>query len=357
MKPLWKVALFAALGLTACGGSGGSTPPDTGNPPPTGNSLRTELTGSQTVDMMQLDGDAQLAVTTAGLLWRANAQATWQTRSPLREPVIALTIIEQNHYLIAFEGSDNPSARLYRTTDAGLTWQAINHNFGREHATPILGLNYDAESDQVYAIGTDVLAVANRNADDWTLLSGQWDAFGTGLSLLRIDNVNNAIWYGGQGAIENGFLVRYDLVTQATQLWDDLLPNPSVFIGGLVHPTDYGLILFSGEGGIVRSDNNGTAWTRPLGDVDHRFYFDIVLAESGTLYSARYDKGSPTQALVIECSSDNGVTWHANDFSDETSYGGVKSLLLVEGSSATRLYLGLWGNGIKSVDISDLQCS
>lgn len=359
MKHLWKAVLFTTFGLTACGGGGSSTPPDSGNPPPppAGSALQTELSGTQTVELLQLDGNAQLAATTNGLLWRANAQATWQTRSPITEPVTALTIIEQGHYLLAFAGTDSGPARLFKTTDAGLTWQAVNHNFGGDQATPIRGLQYDALSDQIYAIGTDALAVADRSAENWTLLAGRWDTFGTGLSLLRIDSIANVIWYGGQGAIENGFLMRYDRATREIQRWDDLLPNPSVFKGGLVHPTDQGLMLFSGEGGIVRSDDYGAEWTQPLGDVNHRFYFDIVLAESGILYSARYDKGSPTQELVVECSTDNGITWHTNDFSDETSHGGVKSLLLVEDSSTTRLYLGLWDNGIKSVDISDLQCS
>lgn len=360
MKRLWIAVCLATLSVTACGGGGGgsSNPPDTGGPlpPPDTALLNTELSGRQTVEIMQLDGKAQLAATHQGLLWRADAESTWQTRSPLTEKVTALTVIDQGHYLVAFDGENGSAAQLYSTTDAGLTWQSIAHNFGADHATPITGLHYESSSDQVFAIGTDALAVSDRNAESWDLLNGQWDSFGTGLSLLRIDPVDEVIWYGGQGAIENGFLVRYETTTTESQRWDDLLPNPSTFKGGLVHPTDHSLLLFSGEGGIVRSDDNGSSWTRPLGDVDHRFYFDVVLSEAGALYTARYDKGAPTQELVVECSTDNGRTWKANDLSEETSYGGVKSLLLVETAGITELYLGLWENGIKSVALSDLQC-
>ncbi|WP_258807626.1 hypothetical protein [Pseudidiomarina sp. CB1] len=357
MKSLWIVVALGIFTLTACGGGSDDTPPDGGNPPPVGSTLSTELSGSQTVDALVFDGEAQLAATTSGLLWRADADEQWQTRSPLSEPVTALTVIGQSHYLVAFAGDESAPAPLYVTTDSGLTWQAVSHNFGGTEPSPIRALRYDSTTDQIYALGADALAVADRSAQDWILLAGRWDAFATGLNLLRIDPIGNAIWYGGQGAIENGFLVRYDRDTQEQQRWDDLLPNPSSFKGGLIHPTDQQLVLFSGEGGIVRSTDHGGNWTLPLGDVNHRFYFDIVLADSGVLYTAGYDKGSPTQNLIVECSSDNGFSWHRNDFSEATSRGGVKSLMLVDEVGTTKLYLGLWENGIKSVDLSDLQCS
>lgn len=358
MKSLWIVLTLGVFSLTACGGGGNNTPPDSGNPPPPpiSSKLSTELSGAQTVEALMLDGNAQLAATTSGLLWRSDANAQWQTRSPMSEPVTALTIIDESHYLVAFAGDGSAPAPLYVTTDSGLTWQAVTHNFGSTEHTPIRALRYDSTTDQIYALGADALAVSDRSAQDWTLLAGRWDAFATGLNLLRIDPVGNAIWYGGQGAIENGFLVRYDRDNHEQQRWDDLLPNPSSFKGGLIHPTDRPLVLFSGEGGIVRSTDHGANWTLPLGDVNHRFYFDLVLADSGVLYTAGYDKGSPMQDLIVECSSDNGNSWHRNDFSDETSRGGVKSLLLVDEMDSTKLYLGLWENGIKSVDLSDLQC-
>ncbi|MDX1706870.1 hypothetical protein [Pseudidiomarina sp.] len=350
--------LISAL-LSGCGGGSETTPTPT-PPPPAGVTITTVLAGNHTVEYIQSDGNAQLAGTKQGLYWRSNATAAWQLRSPATTAVTGLAVLGQGHYLAAFareQPADNSNPYpLFVTQDHGETWTQVQHDFGREFNTAITALAYDQSTDRVYAVGHAVLAVANIDASHWTLLSGAWDAFAAGLRLLIVDSTRQTVWFGGQGAIENGYLSRYDLSSGDLTTWSTLLPNPSTYLGGLLHPTDSNTVIFGAEGGLVRSTNYGASWTTPLGDVNHRFYWDVVIDGAGTLYTAGYDKLSPDQPLIIECSTDIGQSWTAIKLGAQVSRGGVKSMMLVSGGGQTLLYLGLWDNGIKAVAVNDLNC-
>lgn len=359
MTTLLRLSLFliVSFALASCGSDSTDEPPE--SPPITGK-LKTIFSNQVTVEFLTQDGESQLAGTTSGLYWRADSDAQWQLRSPTNTAVKGVAIIASDYYVAAFErediADDSAPFPLYQSQDAGETWTQINHNFGGEFHSAIRNLAYDSSTDQLYAVGSTSFAVADTTATNWTLLHGEWDGFAAGLRLLYVDSPRQQVWFGGQGAIENGYLVRYDRSSGNVQEWHELLPAPATFIGGLVHPLTPSTVLFSGEGGIVLSTDSGEQWQTPMGDVDHTFYWDVVLADDGTLYTAQYDKLSAEQPLIVECSTDNGETWVENDLSDETSRGGVKSLMLVPRASETMLYLGLWDNGIKAIALSDLSC-
>lgn len=356
-----QIILLVAMTLilTACGGSS-SEEPTTPPPPPVSDKVTTILSGSQTVERFYLDGDAQLAGTTTGLFWRADANSDWQNRSPEDSGVADIVVLGSGQYIIAMtptEGTENSEAHpLYQTSDSGQTWDRISHNFGREFFSVIRSLTYDISTDSIYAVSLGALAKADSSAENWTLLDGDWSTFATGLRLLEYNHAKQAIWFGGQGAIENGYLKRFNIADDFVVRWDDLLPNPHSFMGGLIHPHEPNTVMFGGEGGIAISYDHGASWERPLGDVNHRFYWDIVIDAAGVLYTAGWDKGGPEQPLIVECSSDNGYSWKSHHFGNQVSRGGVKSLSLVEHEDETMLYLGLEANGIKAISTDDLEC-
>ncbi|GAA5143130.1 WD40/YVTN/BNR-like repeat-containing protein [Thalassotalea piscium] len=358
----YGLILIASVFLYSCGGSSDSEQPTTPPTPPIPPTtiVNTELNDSVTVSHLYLDGEAQLAATTQSLLWRANADAQWQDRSPSSSGIKALAIISQGHYIAAVQTDEaapySKPSPLYITQDSGQNWQLINHNFGGDEFSTINNIVYDQVNNQLYAVGDTSFAVANSAAENWTLLDGAWDGIASGLALILPHPSQQFIWFGGQGPIENGHLNRYSIVDGSVTTWTDLLPNPSVFKGGLIHPTDNKTVLVGGEGGIVISRDNGTNWEQPLGDVDHHFYWDIVIDDIGNLYSASFNKGGAEQPLKVLCSSDNGVTWNSNDFSKEVSKGGVKSLLMLQTNTENLLYLGLWDNGIKSINTANINC-
>ncbi|CAB0150738.1 hypothetical protein PSI9734_01178 [Pseudidiomarina piscicola] len=358
-----SITVVVSLFLTACGGSSSpNTPTPPPSPPPTPPSgvVNTVYDAQITVEKLYLDGDAQLAGATDGFYWRANAEASWENRSPVDAYVRGIAIIAPSHYIVALqpdgESPYSEPAPLYVTQDSGASWNRINHDFGGSDHAPIYGLSYDQSSDSLYGIGMAAFAVSNSSATHWTLLDGDWDSIATGLHLIEPHPSQNIVWFGGQGAIENGYLSRYSTVDGQVTTWSDLFPNPSTYFGGLIHPSDTQTVIFGAEGGLALSRDNGATWEKPLGDVDYTFYWDIVIDENGTLYTASYDKSGAEQPLEVLCSSDNGANWHSNDLSDEVAKGGVKSLMIVELDTSTELYLGLWDNGIKSVATSDLDC-
>lgn len=350
------IGLSFALGLSACGGA--SNEPPTTQPPPVSR-LQTILDGDMTVEFIKHDGTAQLAATNTGLYWRASVNHTWQLRSPSNTKITGIAIIGPGHYILAAQPAEATNAPfpLYESTDSGASWQAITHNFGGTEFTPLFNLAYDARTDQLYALGQGALAVANRDATDWRLLQGGWDIFASGMRLLLIDPIHTSVWYGGQGAIENGYFGRYNQQTGDLQEWENLLAPPAVFLAGIVHPLDTDTIILSGENGIVRSTDAGDTWRAVLDDANHSFFWDIVADAAGTLYTARYDKLQPSQPLIILCSNDSGASWKQNDWSSDSSLGGVKSLLIAHHGQQPMLYLGLWAGGIKALPISALSCA
>jgi hypothetical protein len=311
------------------------------------------------VKQILVDGDSQLAATTEGLYWRETRNADWVKRSPLDTEVASVVVIDSGHYIVAMtreNASDTGAYPLYQSFDSGDTWQSIEHDFGREFNDRIYALAYDKTNDKLYATSAVALAVSDKSAKSWTLLDGFWDGLGAGLRVIRIDNINDNIWFAGQGAIENGTLSKYNIDTGTTQNWQKLLPDPSAYRGGLIHPVDFSTVIFSGEGGLVVSTDNGLTWSTPLGDVDFTFYFDVVIDDSMVLYTAQWQSGDAEQALIIQCSTDNGITWATNDFSNETTKGGTLSMMISEEVDTTLLYLGLEENGIKGIDVADLNC-
>ncbi len=356
LKILFTISLL--LILSACGGSDSETPPPITEP----NNVQTVMAGNQTVEILLSDGDAQLAGTTEGLYWRADADSEWQLRSPTNTGVAALTVLGSGHYLIAVKREDmgdfSQPYPLYESQDHGETWVAVNHDFGRDSHSVIYALIYDSSQDRIYASSATALAVANLDASQWTLLDGQWDGAATGLEFILADSIHESVWYGGQGAIENGYFKRLDLASGTITEWHGLLPDPSVYKAALIHPVDTSTILIGSEGGMVRSTDYGENWNVSIsGDPDiNPFYLDIVIDSDLKIYTAQWLKSGPVQPLILSCSPDSGASWRTNDYASELTHGGVKSLMLVEHNNQTWLYLGMQSNGIKTLNLTNIQC-
>lgn len=149
-------------------------------------------------------------------------------------------------------------------------------------------------------------------------------------------------------------LRRFDLSSGTGRGFGRLLPSPSV-IKDIVFRTqeEPALVFASGEGGILRSEDNGETWTQPLGDVNFRFYYELVIdpQASDTVFTAGWDKaaaGGP-QPLILEVSRDAGRNFEAFEYDDADLRGGALSVLDVVEEGETVLYIGLDGGGIIKV--------
>lgn len=295
-----------------------------------------------------------LAGTDQGLYLKA-ADSDWTMTALPAGEVLDIALIGAGHYLVSLRESDQGifNDRLMETTDGGETWQSVEHNFGGEEAAQaIYGLYYDSYNNALYATGVQVLAASYDNGRSWEVLSGEWDAFGQRNSIVRHNPATNEIWYGGQNAIEQMVLERYSLDTQDLERFPDLLPSPAVIYGIQFDPNNDLGVYVSGEGGILKTEDNGEQWRTLIGDVDYRFYFDLALDPNDpqTLYTGGWDKGwDDPQPLIFEISRDDGHSWEQYEYPSDDLFGGVRSILATTEDNTTVVYLGLYGGGIMKV--------
>lgn len=295
------------------------------------------------------------AATDQGLFTRSE-DGQWQSAGLSQAEILDIAFIGTDHYIASVRQiiDDPTSAALMETTDGGQTWQTIEHNFGGDVSETIYALHYDGDNNALYATGVDALAASYDEGRTWELLSGIWGGFGQPLRVVKRNPATNEIWYGGQNAIEQMVLRRYSLDTQEEVSFPDLLPSPAVIYS--IHfdsENDYGVYV-SGEGGVLKTENNGEDWRTLIGDVNHRFYFDLAIdpLDPDTLYTGGWDKNWETpQPLIFEMSTDDGNSWTEHRHPSDELFGGVRSILATTELGVTVVYLGLYGGGIMKVTI------
>lgn len=356
-RGFFAVACLGFMGLLAgCGGGGG----DGDSPPPAGGpEFRHEGLAGLTVLRIYQSGDRLIAASDDGVFGKVIGESAWQPIGLQGHQVQDLAILADQHMLATAVFEPDPivfqDPRLYETVNGGANWLPVDNDFGGGFSENIgmWALHYDAADGRLYATGQDALAVSEDIGRSWQLLSGWWDGFSPGNDALALSLGTGDVWYGGQNALEQMVLRRYDPGNDETTNFDGfLLPPPATIKGITVDPTRPGRILASGEGGILQTFNNGQSWERPLGDVNFRFYFQTALdpADSRIIYTAGWTKEfERPQPLVIEVSTDLGASWSAYTLDDPDLFGGAWSLQAVTEGGRTVLYVGLFRGGIMKV--------
>lgn len=244
--------------------------------------------------------------------------------------------------------------KLYETVNGGANWLPVDNDFGGGLENEgIWALHYDPASGRLYATGQDALAVSEDVGRSWELLAGTWNGVSPPTTALNLNAATGHVWFGGQNAIEQMKLMRHDLTSgTTTQFSTFLLPAPAAIKGITFDPSDPNHLLACGEGGILQSRNNGATWTRPLGDVDYRFYFQAAFdpRDARIIYTASWAKEFELpQPLVFEISTDSGASWAAYGIDDPSLFGGAWSVIAVVEDGRTVVYLGLFLGGIMKV--------
>ncbi|MDQ2075134.1 hypothetical protein [Marinimicrobium sp. ABcell2] len=300
--------------------------------------------------------DQLFAATDQGLYIKTPT-SHWSATGLMDKKVLAIAILSVDHLIASVRETDDEgifSDQLIESTDGGETWHSIEHNFGAEDPETLYGLYYDETNNALYATGVEALAVSLDEGRNWELLNGFWDGFGQPKSVVKHNPATNDIWYGGQNGMEQLVLERYSLDTQEAQSFRDLMPSPSVVYGIVFDPENEAGVYVSGEGGIVKTENNGEDWSTLIGDVDYRFYFGLALDphDPQTIYTGGWTKQEDApQPLIFEVSTDGGATWTKHQHSSTTLRGGVRSILATTENDATVIYLGLYGGGIMKLTV------
>ncbi len=325
-------------------------------PEPTGVSFSHQgLNGHEIIRLYQ-SSDRLLAATDQGLYTKA-ANTEWQAAGLTGKIVLDIAILDEGHYVASVREEDDEGIFTYslqESTNAGQSWQVLTHNFGGEDPEGVFGLHYDSTNNALYATGVEALAVSYDAGREWQLLSGFWGGFGQRKSIVTRNPATNEIWYGGQNALEQMVLERYSLDTQDEQSFRDLLPSPSVIYGIRFDPENDLGVYVSGEGGLLKTEDNGESWEALIDDVDYRFYYDLAIdpQDPHTLYTGGWTKRwEMPQPLILEISKDGGATWTQHRYPDNQLYGGVRSILSTSEDDKTAVYLGLYGGGIMKVTV------
>jgi hypothetical protein len=348
--------------LASCGGHG-----------PELNEHHPWLEGSRVHQLHALSGSL-LAATDDGLFLKRTGDESWRRAGLAGFDILDVAAFSDHHFLVSTYTWDQEGYPLYarwRTHTGGKKWHRSNDNFlGSEGPAAIRSFHFDAGSERLFATGTVMLGTSHDFGQTWQIQEG-W--FGATFSSIALNPATNEVWYGGQGPIENGILIRHALDTGVQTHYANLFPNPATYLGIRFDPKRADVVYASGEGGIAFTEDRGMSWSFPLGDVDYRFYYDVAIDPDNPshLYTAGWDKiaarpamraTDPSywfpiapQPLILEWSRDGGQSWKKYQYpAGNNFFGGVRSMILVEEEAETVWYLGLDGGGIKRFRVIDL---
>lgn len=358
---LMSLLVFVVF-LAACGGSertAAQTPEQPVEPVAQFMFSQQGLSGV-TVERLYQQPAGVVALTSDGLYQQQSA-GNWQLLGFKGLQPRDVAFISEQHWLLALtisHDSGEQEHQLHESFDAGRNWLQVKRSFGEQgDSEAIYALHYHSANRQLLATGVGALASSTDHGISWRLLQGHWGGFGQPKSALAVDPHNGDIWWGGQGALEDGVLNRFSSADQSSKSFRGLLPDPSVYYNiRFQRAADRSNIYACGEGGIVYSADGGQSWRNLLGDVNYRFYFDVAFDPNrpNRLYTAGWDKKfDEPQPLILQWSDDNGQSWQRLQYQAPANFfGGVRSLLLVSQNNQSYLYLGLFKGGIMQVQIN-----
>ena len=311
----------------------------------------------KTVNEIKIFGSALYVATTSGLYkmdgpWGEN---DFESIGFENKNVEAIEIIGEGHIIASlFDKSGGEPPALFKTIDDGGSWIEINSDFGGGIPEPVFDLELHPHNQNViFATGFSIVASSVDGGVHWEPKFGDWGGFATGLSVVEINPKDNRIWAGGQGAIENGFLIS-SADGNEWQSWNDLVENPTVVKEITFSDLDENEIYVGWEGALLKTGDGGDTWETLIESEETRFYFGICLrpGESEKVYTAGWLKTPDPQPLAIFSSNNGGATWDEIRYADE-EYGGVLEMQIKQEEGKDVLVLGLDKGGVYQVTINE----
>src|SRR5690606_8015541 len=114
-------------------------------------------------------------------------------------------------------------------------------------------------SNLIYGTGNRVIAQSEDFGITWETVWGDWQMFSNRLRMAINPLAPDEIWAGGQGAMEDGYLVYLKEETEQ-QFWNDLVPNPTVVKEIVFDNLNPQTIYVGWEGEIAKTTDKGASW-------------------------------------------------------------------------------------------------
>lgn len=309
----------------------------------------------RTVNEIQLSGSTVFVATTTGLFKKEVPAEGGDFLSVgfSDQNVEALEVIGNGVILVSlYDKTGEEPPGLFKSIDNGESWTALTSDFGGGSPEPVFDLEvHPGDINVLYATGFSVVAKSTDQGKTWKPIYGDWGGFATGMSVVEINPNNTAeTWAGGQGAIENGFLIRSKNESD-WDVWADLVENPTVVKEITFTPGDEETLFVGFEGALLKTIDGGITWQTLIHSEENKFFFGVGLgASKDRVYTGGWLKRPDPQPLILMVSDDGGISWEEHIFAGEP-YGGILELQVKHESSSDVIYLGLDKGGIYEVTV------
>ena len=340
-----KVLFLGAVFVTGCDEEGGSGM----------NWNKLGLEG-KTVNEIHLNAsDIYVAATTGLYKKRLNDRSEFDLIGFNNKNVDAVEVVDDQVIIASLvdkSGMEPPT--LQRSADGGVTWQLINSNFGGSSSEPVFDLEMHPDNKNILlATGYNVIARSEDQGSTWEPIYGDWGGIATGISVVEINpNKTYEVWAGGQGAIENGFLLRTENGRDWDN-WNDLVDNPTVVKKIVFSNANSDQVLIGWEGALLKTSDAGGQWQTLIDSETNRFFFGVCLrnGKANIIYAGGWLKTSDPQPLILYTSSDGGETWSETTVRSEP-FGGIMDMKIRSEANRDILYVGLDKGGIYEVEVT-----
>jgi len=300
------------------------------------------------------------------LLSAESARPQWiQTSGPAGGSVRPLATIGSE--LIATSG-----ATIFNSTDYGSTWKRLST------PAPSSVYSFFVNASNLYAGTNHGVFLSTDKGSSWNdLNNGQ----PTNYSVFCIEAIGANLFTGGQ-VVSNDYSSWYGTVYRSTNqglTWIAVLTIPYGNVSSLLA---HGAYLFAGtsDGGIFRSSDNGTAWSkvknegtesmaanssaiiaatgeglvRSLDEGANWITTDTSAAAKRVNYIAGIDSNlfAGTRGYGVLVSRDSGNSWREVRNGLPAFYPDMRSIAIVSDENGTKILAGLLNNGVfRSTDL------
>ncbi|MCC5937461.1 MAG: hypothetical protein JJU34_09275 [Lunatimonas sp.] len=306
------------------------------------------------VNELKLVGDKLYALTNDGI-YHGNVEGGNLQLLGLKGKNLTSAVVFSSTEILAslwdLDGTWDQVAELYYTSDGGDTWTTLDHNFGGEIQEPVFHFAWNPEQpDKMYATGYQVVAESTDKGVTWTPVWGDFDMFANRMRVFINPQLPNELWAGGQGAIENGYLVHLKN-GQEEGFWNTLVPNPTTVKKVAFDKQTPQSIYVGWEGELSRSQNNGQSWQKLIDrHEESHFFFGIGVSTQNpeVVVAGKWAKTDEPQPLELMYSTNKGQSWTEVAFSS-VQFGGILDLVLVSRPAGERIFVGLDKGGVYEI--------
>lgn len=283
--------------------------------------------GGHTVYHLQFHEQLLYAATNNGLFSKlVSAEDTLWNIAGLQGKEITDFVVWGEGNLIASVviNAENPDATLYRTSNDGSDWSALESNFGGELApvTCQALATVPPTYDTLYGRGRYNVAKSTDGGITWNSVFADWDAIGYQADLLEVDARNpHTVWAGGETSIFSPYLLKSSDGGQSWQPMEVPANGDNAVYSLATDPYDVDRVLAGMEGQIIGSDNGGDSWQVRFAPENYSYFNQITFSslQPDRVYAVGTDGGNDVGDVLLYTSEDGGQQWDVVRFEGDTS--------------------------------------